>query len=361
MKRRTPAILAAVVVAGLTATAVGLRWWQASPPSSRAPGPTVTAAATAHPSAPPSPAASASTPAAPLDRLTIAAMRARSYPASVLTLVRSDGDQGGYVNTVVSYQSDGFTVYALLSIPNSARAASGWPVIILNHGFIEPAMYKTDDASYAQFISAFAHAGYAVIKPDYRGNGQSQGAPEGGHFSPVYTYDVMNLISTLKVDARIDPNRIGLFGHSMGGHEALRVAVISKDVKAVVLMAGVVGSFNDIFYNWPKSPVTTDPPAIVQQIRTGLIAKYGTPKDDPSFWDSVSAVNYVSSITAAVQINHDTGDSVVPVTFSQHLASSLTAAGLKFDYYAYGGDDHQFVANRALILQRAVAFYKAHL
>jgi len=288
-------------------------------------------------------------------------MRARSYPASKFTPVKSDGDQGGYANGVVSYQSDGLTVYALMSIPDGVKPARGWPVIILAHGYIDPSLYKTDDASYADLIAAFARAGYVVIKPDYRGNGQSQGVPEGGHFSPVYAYDLLNLISAVKADSRMDASRIGLFAHSMGGHEALRAMVVSHDIKAVVFMAGVVGSFNDIFYNWPNSPVSTDQPAVVQQIRADEIDAHGTPATDPAFWNSASAINYVSFTTAAVQINQDVGDTVVPKTFADHLDAALVAASKNVQYLTYPGDDHQFIANRSAILANAVAFYKANL
>ena len=102
---------------------------------------------------PPSPTASSSasppnTASPALDRLTIAAMRARAYPASSFTLVRTDGDQGGYVNTVVSYQSDSLRVYALVATPDGARPAAGWPVIVLNHGYIDPSTYPRLPSSF---------------------------------------------------------------------------------------------------------------------------------------------------------------------------------------------------------------------
>ena len=69
--------------------------------------------------------------------------------------------------------------------------------MIVSHGYIDPRTYVTDDSSYAQFIAAFARAGYLVLKPDFRGHGKSQGVAEGGYLSPVYTYDLLNLVSTL--------------------------------------------------------------------------------------------------------------------------------------------------------------------
>jgi dipeptidyl aminopeptidase/acylaminoacyl peptidase len=311
----------------------------------------------------PSASPSASPTPAPADPLTIAAMRARAYPASTLVPVRSDGEKGGYVNTVVSFQSDGLTEYALMSVPDTARPAAGWPVVVINHGYIDPASYVTDGPDYAEFIAAYARAGYVVLKPDYRGNGHSQGVPEGGHLSPVYAYDLLNLVSTLRADPRIDPSRIGLYGHSMGGDEVLRAMVVSKDIKAVVFMAGVVGSFQDIFFNWPHPSTTPTPPPVAVQVQVGtaVVAAHGTPTQDPSFWDSASAINYVDFTTAAVQINQDVDDSMVPKLFSDHLAAALQAAGKSVQYITYPGDDHQFIRNRAAILANSVAFFRAHL
>jgi dipeptidyl aminopeptidase/acylaminoacyl peptidase len=295
--------------------------------------------------------------------LTIAAMRARAYPASRLTTVRSDGDKGGYVNTVVSFVSDGLTEYSLLSVPDSRRPAAGWPVVIVSHGYIDPRTYVTDDSSYAQFIATLARAGYMVLKPDFRGHGKSQGVAEGGYLSPVYAYDLLNLISTVKADPRVDPTRIGLFGHSLGGYEALRAMVVSSDVRAVVFMSAVVGSLDDIFYHWSTvTPTpTAPPPPVQQQVAQSLIARKGTPQTDPAFWSAASPINYVSDSTAAVQIDEDVDDSQVPKLFSDHLDAALQAAGKIVDYKQYPGDDHQFTRNRTAVLANMLTFYRAHL
>ena len=311
----------------------------------------------------PSPSPTPSAVTAALNPLTIAAMRARTYAASRLTRVRSDGDQGGYVNTVVSFVSDGLTEDALMSVPDSARPAAGWPVVILCHGYIDPRTYRTDDGSYAEFIATLARAGYIVLKPDYRGHGMSQGVPEGGYLSPVYSYDVLNLISTVKADPRMNPSRIGLFGHSLGGYEALRAMVVSQDVKAVVFMAGVVGSLYDIFYNWSTvtATPTPPPPPVQQHVAQSLIAGEGTPQTDPVFFDAASAIHFLDAVTASVQIDIDVGDTMVPKLFSDHLFAALQLAHKRVKYDTYPGDDHQFTHNRTAMLTNMLAFYRVNL
>ncbi len=304
----------------------------------------------------------AAEPTKPLDPLSIAAIRARTYPASTITTEQNLGDQGGYSNAIISYTSDGFKVYGLQSTPNGTAPPGGWPVIIFNHGYIDPAQYQTNGSEYQQFISTLARAGYMVIKPDYRGHGRSEGEPGGGHFSPVYAYDELNLISSLKQYAGVNPGRIGVFGHSLGGHVALRTIVVSKDVKATSILAGVVGSMNDIFYNWPHSPMPNDrPKVLVTGKKQALVSKYGEPNANPDFWNSVSAINYVDAVAGTVQIQHDENDSTVPELFSDHLVQALQKASKPVEYYTYPGDDHQLAQSRSLVLQRLVDFYRAHL
>jgi dipeptidyl aminopeptidase/acylaminoacyl peptidase len=201
-----------------------------------------------------------------------------------------------------------------------------------------------------------------VVKPDFQGNDKSAGQPVGGHFAPDYAYNTLNLISSLKQNPLANPKRLGIFAHSMGGDVGLRTIVTSKDIAATVFVAGVVGSMFDIFYNWPGNPDLSDQPqALVQGARQALISKYGDPKTNPTFWDSASAINYVSKVTGAVQINQDVSDSVVPKLFADHLNSALTNAGKSVEYHLYPGDDHQFDANRAALIQNALRFYRAKL
>lgn len=320
------------------------------------------AASLSEPTPTPSPAA---TPAPPRDPLQIEAIRARTYSASQLVVTQELGDQGGYREAINSFHSDGLKQYALVSTPTKPQPAAGWPVVILAHGYIPPAKYLTDGANYASIINELARAGYLVIKPDYRGHGRSEGQPEGGYFSPGYTYDVLSLIATIKNYPAADPSRIGLLGHSLGGQVALRTIVVSPDVKATVLMAGVVGSMDDLLYHWPGGSIPRDQSAAPvpgpKGAKAALIAKYGTPRANPAFWDTASAINYVSFVKGPVQIHHSAADSLVPKFFSDHLDTALQAQAKPVEYYVYPGNDHQLSINRTLFMKRVLDFYAANL
>lgn len=290
--------------------------------------------------------------------LQIDALRSRTYPGGPLTQTQDLGSQGGYRDTIVQFEADGITEYARLSTPAGTPPPGGWPVIVLLHGYVDPAAWQTTGSDYASIMGALARAGFAVIRPDYRGHGQSGGSPAGGHFAPDYTYDTLNLLASLKTASGLNAERVGIIGHSLGGHVALRTIVVSSQVKATAMMAGVTGSMYDIFYNWPRSPAPSDRPLVlVQGARQKLVEQYGDPKTNPGFWDSASAINYVKYVAGPVQINQDEADSVVPKLFADRLDAALRAAGKSTEYRVYPGDDHQFTANRTALMQNLVAFF----
>lgn len=79
--------------------------------------------------------------------------------------------------------------------------------------------------------------GIAVLRVDDRGVGEST-----GDFNAAttldFTRDVLAGVDYLKTRPEIDPERIGLIGHSEGGLIAPLAASISSDVAFIVLMAG---------------------------------------------------------------------------------------------------------------------------
>jgi hypothetical protein len=81
-------------------------------------------------------------------------------------------------------------------------------------------------------------AGIAVLRCDDRGVSKST-----GDFSKAtdkdFAGDVLAQIACLRTRKEVDPKRIGLVGHSEGGIIAPMVAVKSKEVSYIVLLAGV--------------------------------------------------------------------------------------------------------------------------
>jgi len=108
--------------------------------------------------------------------LSIDYLRSRTYEGSDFVFEQTLEPGSNYNRYIVSYRSDGLKIYALMTIPQEQKPASGYPVIIFNHGYIPPEEYRTTER-YIAYVDAFASNGYIVVKSDYRGHGSSEGKP----------------------------------------------------------------------------------------------------------------------------------------------------------------------------------------
>lgn len=289
----------------------------------------------------------------------MATARSDTYPGSELKVLQTLKEGSNYTRQVVSYQSGGLSIQALLTVPSGTAPKGGWPAIVFNHGYIPPNVYRTTER-YVAYQDAFARAGFVTIKSDYRGHGSSQGEALGGYYTPDYTDDVMNALGSLKRDKRVNNKRIGMWGHSMGGFMTLRAMVIDPSIKAGVIWAGVVANYDDLMNNWNhKAPASI--PQRVLNLRKTAIAKYGTPKNNPEFWNALSANSYLKDLGGPLQLHIGTADEEVPVLFHTELVKQLKAAGQPTQSYIYEGDNHNLSRNLRTALNRSVAFFKANL
>lgn len=287
-------------------------------------------------------------------------MRARSYPGSALTVRQTLRAGGNYSRQVVSYQSDGLRIDALLTVPNGTPPKGGWPAIVFNHGYIPPNVYRTTER-YVAYQDAFARAGFVTLKSDYRGHGSSQGEAVGGYFDPGYTTDVLNAAASLRKDRRVNPVRLGMWGHSMGGALTLRSMVIDRSIKAGVIWAGVVAPYELLQNAWTRRPGAEVIPYSARRRGLELRAKYGTVEQNPAFWQAVSPNSFLQSVSGPLQLHQGTADVEVPVTFHRALEQGLKAADKPYTAYVYRGDNHDLSRNLGTALSRSVAFFKANL
>ena len=299
-------------------------------------------------------------PAASTSPLSIANQRARSYPGSALTVQRTLKAGSNYNRWVVSYQSDGLRIDALLTVPTGTPPKGGWPAIVFNHGYIPPPQYRTTE-KYVAYQDAFARAGFVTLKSDYRGHGSSQGEAVGGYYDPGYTTDVLNALGSLRLDKRVNAARIGMWGHSMGGHLTLRALVIDKGVKAASIWAGVVAPYSLLQTGWTRGPGAESIPDSARKKGRELIARYGSAAQNPGFWQAVSPNSYVADISAPVELQQGSADVEVPQSFHRSLERALKAAGKPYTSYVYPGDDHNLSRNLSTALRRSVAFFRANL
>jgi uncharacterized protein len=322
--------------------------------SSPTPPPTLEPSATPQPTDTPT-----ATPT--LHPMSIIGLRQADYPGSEITIEQELPRGSNYSRYYASYLSQGLRIYALLTVPDGEMPEGGWPGIVFNHGYIPPTVYKTTER-YIAYVDNLARSGYVVFRIDYRGHDRSEGQPNGAYGDPGYTHDVMNAVTSLKNSPYVNPEKIGMWGHSMGGYLTLRAMVISPDVKAGVIWAGVVASYPDLLERWRRPGVSAaaTPPPGVRRWRDWM-GEYGDPQQNPDFWREVSSNSFVGEISGPVQLHHGTEDESVPLVFSELLSAELQAAGKPVELYVYPGDNHNISNYFNSAMGRTIEFFNAYL
>jgi uncharacterized protein len=303
----------------------------------------------------------APTPTPSFNPMDIRALRARDYPGSDIVIVRELDPGENYHRYYAYYLSDGLKIYALLTVPNGDVPEGGWPAIVFNHGYIPPDVYRTTER-YIAYVDWLARSGFIVFRIDYRGNDQSEGEAKGAYGDPGYTIDVLNAVASIKKFPQADPDKIGMWGHSMGGFLTLRAMVISKDIKAGVIWAGVVAPYYDLLYNWHRTgSFESSPSSRGVGWRTQWLDLYGTPEKNPDFWNNISANNFLADLSGPLQLHHGSGDEDVPIDFSINLAVAVRKVGVTAELYTYDGDNHNIANYFTMAMNRTIEFFKEHL
>lgn len=264
-------------------------------------------------------------------------LKARKFEEGEITIEQKVSSNDYYASYIFSYKSDGLKIFGMMNVP----AGNGpFPVIILNHGYYNLSQFQSGDGT-KTIADILAKEGYLTLASDYRGHGQSENDGEGsrGH-NPNYTIDVLSLIASIHTLPKADENKIGMWGHSMGGEVSLRTAEATDKIKAIVLWAPTSGrtSDNASFYGG----------------RTQL----NQSSDD----GGTSPIDYLRYIQSPISLHQGLSDTEVNPDWSKELNNALRKEGKIVEYFEYPGQDHNFKnLGWDLIAERTIIFYDQYL
>jgi fermentation-respiration switch protein FrsA (DUF1100 family) len=300
--------------------------------------------------------------------ITIEYLRDLEITGSEITF-EEELDQGyNYRQYLVSYFSEDNKIYGLLTIPTVEPPQGGFKAIVFNHGYIPPTAYRTTER-YTAYVDYLARSGFVVFKIDYRGHGASEGEPSGSYFSPGYTIDSIAALKSLKTLDIIDPQGIGMWGHSMAGNLVLRAMLIEPDIKAGVIWAGAVYSYDD-FVKYGITDNTYRPPEIPENQEAStrrrrsqeIFDTYGRPDTQVDYWKAVSLTENIELLNRPLQLHHALDDTVVNSAYSFDLAVVLQENGKVYEFYTYEGGGHNLISpyfDQAML--RTVEFFRNNL
>ena len=317
-------------------------------PPTVAPTALATMTATAVPTATPTPLPTPTPdPYAPY---TIDALAARAYGGGELQIVEQLESTARFARYLITYPSDGLTIEGFMNVPHEG---STFPVAIVLHGYVNPDQYETL-AYTTRYADALANAGYFVIHPNLRGF--PRGAEEADDtFRTGLAADVLNLIAVIREQSqdplgplrRADAEAMHLWGHSMGGGVALRVATILGDapyLHAAVLYGAMSG---DERLNYER----------IREWSGGQSGAFelATP---PEALQAIAPIAHLDRLRAPLSIHHGDADETVPPDWSADLCARLQALDHPVECFTYNAAPHTFYgAWEELFNERVIAFF----
>ena len=208
-----------------------------------------------------------------------------------------------------------------LTKPSPWQPQRRYPVVV--HVYGGPGVQRVRQETPSLVVRLFAQAGFGVFELDNRGSA-NRGKPFEdaihGRLGHAEVADQLAGVAFLRRQEWMDPDRIGIFGHSYGGYMVLMCLAQSHAFAAGAAVAPVT--------DWTLYD-------------THYAERYlGLPADNPQGYAASAVAPRVADIDAPLLLMHGMADDNVLFAHSLTLMDALQAAGKPFELMTYPGAKH---------------------
>jgi acetyl esterase/lipase len=216
---------------------------------------------------------------------------------------------------------------ALLLDIYQPESAKPLPMIIFIHGggWSEGGKEMCRDEINASLVTG---RGYAFACIDYRLSGEAK--------FPAQMQDAKSALAWLKAHAKeynIDPDRIGVWGNSAGGHLAALLGTESE-------VQAVADWFGPVDFIQVENVSQGEPYYAYTYAATNLLG--GPIRDNHALAMEANPITHISANDPPFLIIHGYGDNTVPIAQSRSLYEALRAKGVEAEFLPVEGKGHGF-------------------
>jgi dipeptidyl aminopeptidase/acylaminoacyl peptidase len=232
------------------------------------------------------------------------------------------------------------TLHAYLLLPRHPRSQSELRGLVLS-------FYGGYNA-YSQQFQILCEAGYVVLSPAPRGTtdfGEAFYNLAAGDWGGAETLDGFAAGRFLAARLQLPPTRIGIFGGSRGGYDALRALTFPGEVN---------GIREDFRFGFGVSNFGISD--IARAAEGGNISQWyamltaGSPKSAPEKWRERSPETHAALLSAPLLLTHGTNDNRVPVIESRSMYEKARSLGKDVTYVEFPGQGHGYKGVESLAL-----------
>ena len=224
--------------------------------------------------------------------------------------------------------SDGKTVGGILVKPVNYRPGQRYPLIVAIHGGPAAADMLGFNGGYG--AQSYAGAGYAVLKPNYRGStnyGEKHKTDIVGDYFRLGYDDIMTGVNQLIAQGIVDSTKMGVLGWSAGGHWSNWILTHTNRFKAISSGAGTT--------NWISMYAQSD----MQRNRQFYLGNKLPYENFDAYWNQ-SPIKYIKNAKTPTMIHVVHDDPRVPRPQSEELFMALRQLGVPTEFYVYPGASH---------------------
>ncbi len=287
----------------------------------------------------------------PFDKYTVLNLANYQASASPIEKIKLLKDSEKHSSYLVSYTSVGKKVSGMLKIPNAPGPDSGFPVIVMIRGYVDPTIYYTGLGT-ERAGEVFADNGYITFAPDFLGYGESEKEAENVFESRFQTYtttlDALASVSTIE---EADSSRVGIWAHSNGGQITVTVLEASQKTYPASLWAPVTKPFpySILYY--------TDEADDRGKFLRRELARF----EEDYNADFYALTDYVDRIKAPLQLHQGGSDDAIPQKWSEQFVDLLKENDVSIQYYFYPGADHNLLPSWNTVIARDLEFFDKYL
>lgn len=225
---------------------------------------------------------------------------------------------------------DGLKIEGYATFPLGQK--SGLPTVVLVHG--GPA--SRDVWGYNQEVQLLANRGYLVLQVNFRGStgyGKNFLLAGDREWGGLMHQDILDAVEYSVAQGWTDPERVGVYGASYGGYEALICAAFSPDVFKCAVDAFGPSSLITLVESMPPQWGLA---------RESMMKSVGNPATDAEFMESRSPLYYAKDIKIPLLIAQGDNDVRVTQQESDQMVKALRDADIPVTYLLFEDTGHGF-------------------
>lgn len=297
----------------------------------------------------------------PVDPISMAALAQADLTGGDLRLGAVRERTAAYASYDVTFASTtagrGTRPLRISGVLNVPTGRGPFPAVVLAHGYIDPAVYVRGQGMTRE-RGFLAQRGYVALHVDYRNHAESGDDPRVDTAVRLgYAADTIAALHALRRsrDVRVDPDRIALFGRSMGGGVMMKALAAEPGLFAAGVGWASVSSLDaENFAQFQR------PDAPLAQLKAGFRGRHGLPAEDPGFWRGISPRPLFGEITEPVLMVHGRFDDTCPPAWARATQRAMTRAGVDATLEWYD-DGHAFGPAFVAAMDRTVRFLDARM